>query len=158
MAETFLEVGDKLKNIKVTLTDGTQKKLGDLSGDKGLILYFYPKDNTPGCTKEACNFNDNLAALEKAGYNVVGVSKDSVKSHQSFTEKYELRFPLISDEATELIQEAGVWQEKKNYGKTYMGIVRSTYVLDPKLKVKKVYKKVKTTDHADTLMVDLEEL
>lgn len=155
MNDTFIDEGKKLKDRKVVLTDGGSKKLSQLSGKSGLIVYLYPKDNTPGCTKEACSFRDEYSVLKKMGYEVVGVSKDSVDSHKRFTEKHSLPFPLISDTEGELIQELGAWQEKKNYGKTYMGIVRSTFILDPKLKVRKVYPRVKTNTHASDIIADL---
>lgn len=157
MADEFKKVGSKVRDLKVTLTDGSEKKLSQLMGKNGMILYFYPKDNTPGCTKEACSFRDENAPLKKEGYTTVGVSKDSVASHQKFSEKYELNFPLISDPDLKLIQEMGVWQEKTNYGKKYMGIVRSTFILDSDLKVKQVIEKVKTNTHGSDLLTLLKE-
>ena len=155
MAEGLAKPGKKVRDRQVALTDGGTKKLSELVGKKGLVLYFYPKDSTPGCTKEACSFRDNLAALKKAGYTVAGVSADSVASHQKFTEKQELNFPLISDPEKKLIEDLGVWQEKQNYGKTYMGIVRSTFILDAGLKVVHVYEKVKTNTHGSDVLADI---
>ncbi len=151
----FVSKGTKLKNFKVTLTDGSITDLKSLCGPKGLVLYLYPKDSTPGCTKEACSFRDHHDSIQKEGFSVAGVSADSVSSHARFTEKQGLNFPLISDVEKELITALGAWQEKKNYGKTYMGIVRSTFILDPALKVLKVYEKVNTASHGADILADL---
>ncbi len=150
--------GKKVKDYKVIVGEGETRKLSELTGKKGLVLYFYPRDNTPGCTKEACGFRDNLSALKRAGYGVVGVSPDSPASHKKFSEKFSLPFPLISDESHELSEALGVWQEKKNYGKTYMGIVRSTFLLDAERKILKVYGKVKPEPHAAEILEDLKDL
>lgn len=147
--------GKKIKDFSVVLTDGTKKSLSDLAGKKGLVLYFYPKDNTPGCTKEACSFRDGLEDLAGAGYSVAGVSPDSPLSHQKFTSKFSLNFPLIADESKELAEYFGVYREKKNYGKTYMGIVRTTFVLDGSLKLLRIYEKVKPEAHAAEILSDL---
>lgn len=144
-----------MKDRKVILTDGSTRKLSELCEKNGLVLYIYPKDNTPGCTREACSFRDEASPLRDMGYGVAGLSKDSIDSHKKFTEKYTLNFPLISDPEGALIADLGAWQEKKNYGKTYMGIVRSTFILDPKLKVVKVYPKVNTATHAVDILRDL---
>lgn len=157
MAAKFLVPGKKVKDRTVVLTGGEKKKLSELVGKKGMVLYFYPKDSTPGCTKEACNFRDFHREIQTAGYSVVGVSMDSVESHDRFTEKQSLNFPLISDPDRKLIEDCGVWQEKKNYGKTYMGVVRSTFVVDPGLKILRVYEKVKTTTHGADVLADLIE-
>ncbi len=158
MADTLLEPGKKIRDRNVTLQDGSKVKLSTLTGKSGMVLYFYPKDNTPGCTKEACSFRDDYSGLKKMGYSVVGVSKDSVASHQKFIEKHELNFPLISDDEGRLIEDLGVWQEKKNYGKTYMGIVRSTFIVGSDLKIIKTYDKVKTNTHAQDILADLKEM
>ena len=154
MAEA-LKAGKKLRDRTVAITDGSKKKLSALSGPKGLILYFYPRDNTPGCTKEACSFRDNHTRLKKMGYGLVGVSTDSVRSHQSFTEKQNLNFPLIADEEHALAEACGVYGEKKLYGKSYMGITRTTFVLDPDLRVRRVYDKVKVDGHSEQILGDL---
>jgi peroxiredoxin Q/BCP len=121
------------------------------------VLYFYPKDDTPGCTKEACGIRDHWAAFRKAGLNVYGVSKDDAKSHQKFIAKYDLPFPLLTaDEAT--LDKLGAWQEKSMYGKTYMGIQRMTYLLGKDGKVLKTYPKVKPEEHADELLADFKAL
>lgn len=114
---------------------------------KYVVLYFYPKDNTPGCTTEACNFRDANAEFVKQGAAVIGISKDSPASHQKFKEKYHLNFPLWSDPGQRLIEAFGVWQQKKMMGKTYMGVVRSTFLIDPKGVVAKIWKNVNPKQH-----------
>ncbi|MDH5656113.1 MAG: peroxiredoxin [Spirochaetia bacterium] len=151
------EEGKKIKDRKVTLTDESSIKLSELSGKKGMILYFYPKDNTPGCTTETCSFNDGFSVLKKMGYTIVGVSPDSPKSHQKFTDKYSLKFPLIADEEKKLCMDAGVWAEKSMYGRKYMGVLRTTFVLEPSLKIIRVYEKVKPAGHAEQIMKDLKD-
>jgi len=128
-----------------------------LSGFKGkkLILYFYPKDNTPGCTAESCNLNDNYEFWISKGYEVVGISPDSVASHQKFVEKFGLKFNLIADTSKEILEAYGVWGEKVNYGKTYMGVIRTTFVIDEKGTIKKIFKKVDTKEHTDQIVKDL---
>lgn len=154
----YPEVGKKAPSFTAVNTEGKKVKLSELVGEKGLVLYFYPKDATPGCTKEACDFRDNLARLKKAGFNVVGVSKDDTKSHQKFTEKQGLNFPLLSDENGEICEKYGVWQEKQFMGKKSMGIVRTTFLLDSNLKVLKVYEKVKVDGHVDEILNDISKL
>ncbi|MCB1168293.1 MAG: thioredoxin-dependent thiol peroxidase [Leptospiraceae bacterium] len=141
------EVGTKVKNQTVVMQDGTKKKLKDLLGKKGMVLYFYPRDNTPGCTKEACSFRDHNKDIEKLGYSIVGVSADSVASHQKFIEKQSINFPLISDESAELCGQLGVWGEKSMYGKKFMGIQRATFLLDDSLKIIHSWPKVKVDGH-----------
>lgn len=123
----------------------------DLLGKK-TIIYFYPKDNTSGCTAQACNLRDNYAALTAAGYNVVGVSKDSTASHQKFIQKFELPFTLLSDTTTEMQQLFGVWAEKKLYGKTYMGTLRTTFIFNEEGVLEKVVEKVDTKNHAAQIL------
>ena len=123
-----------------------------------LTYYFYPRDSTPGCTTEACDFRDNLNRLGKLGINVVGISKDDPKSHQKFTDKQSINFPLISDETGEICESYGVWQEKVFMGRKGLGIVRTTFLLDSSLKVLKVYEKVKVKGHVDEILNDLKEL
>ena len=126
-----LEVGKMAPDFEAELTNGDKVTHSNIlsSGEK-VILYFYPKDSTPGCTVQACDFRDNFSKLQSAGFRVLGVSKDSSKSHQKFIETHELPFELIVDSDTELHQLYGVWREKMNYGKTYMGVSRSTFVID----------------------------
>ena len=126
-----LEVGEMAPDFEAELTNGDKVILSNiLSSGQKVILYFYPKDSTPGCTVQACDFRDNFSKLQSAGFRVLGVSKDSSKSHQKFIDTHELPFELIVDSDTELHQLYGVWREKMNYGKTYMGVSRSTFVID----------------------------
>ncbi len=148
-----LEVGDKAPDFDALLTDGSQVSLNDiLSNDERVVLYFYPKDNTPGCTTQACDFRDNYSILQSAGYRVLGVSKDSSKSHLNFTDKYELNFDLIVDQDIELHQKYGVWREKNNYGKTYMGVSRSTFVIDTDGTLIWVGYNIRAKGHVEKLM------
>ncbi len=151
----MLKEGDKLPQFSVPDQSGEAKTFDDLKGPGGLVLYFYPKDNTPGCTLEAQDFRDRLKDFRAAGFNVAGVSKDSVKSHCGFTEKQSLNFPLLSDSDGALCEAAGAWREKKNYGRTYMGIVRSTVVAAEDGTVLKVYPNVKAKGHADKVLDDV---
>ena len=130
--------------------NGKLVKLTDQSGKK-VILYFYPKDNTPGCTAEACNLRDNYNSLLKNGFSVIGVSADSEKSHKGFAEKYSLPFPLIADTSKKILNDYGVWGEKKLYGKTYMGVLRTTFVIDEKGIIEKIIEKVNTADHTEQI-------
>ncbi len=134
---------------------GTIRKLQDFQG-KWLVLYFYPKDDTPGCTKEACNFRDSFHALEQKGVAIVGVSRDSVVSHQKFAKKYKLNFPLLSDPDKKIIEAYGAWGPKKIFGRTFDGIKRMTYLIDPEGKIKKVYEKVNPLKHAGEITKDIE--
>ena len=142
-----------MPQFEVVDQDGKTVKSEDFIGKgRKTIIYFYPKDNTPGCTAEACSLRDNYAALTAAGYNVVGVSKDSAKSHQKFAEKYGLPFPLIADEDTRLNQAFGVWREKKMAGRTYMGTVRTTFIIDEQGIVTHIIDKVNTKDSANQIL------
>ncbi len=123
----------------------------DLKG-KWTVLYFYPKDDTPGCTKEACNFRDNYGAIQAKGAVVLGVSGDSEASHQKFQEKYELPFQLLADPGNEVARAYGAWGTKQNYGKTYEGIIRSTFIIDPAGRVAKVWKRVKPDAHGQEVL------
>ena len=128
-----------------------------LEGFKGkkLILYFYPKDDTPGCTAEACNLNDNYEYWISKGYEVVGISPDSEASHQKFVKKYGLKFNLIADTSKEILQSYGVWGEKVNYGKTYMGVIRTTFVINEEGVIEKIFKKVDTKEHTSQISKEL---
>jgi peroxiredoxin Q/BCP len=150
----MIEPGSVAPDFNLPDQHGHEQKLSDYKG-KWIVLYFYPKDLTPGCTTEACNFRDDFSNFEKLDAVVLGVSKDSVKRHQKFSEKYELPFPLLSDEHGSVCENYGVWQEKSLYGKKYMGIARLTYLIDPDGKIAKVYPKVKPKDHAEELLNDL---
>ncbi len=138
--------------------DGNNKSLKDYA-DKWLVLYFYPKDDTPGCTQEACSFRDSREIIGQFGNaEVVGVSKDSVKSHRKFFDKHKLNFTLLSDESTEMIKAYGAWQEKSMFGKSYMGIARTTFIIDPQGIIVKEYPKVSPKDHAGQIIKDLRDL
>lgn len=131
--------------------------LEDFRGKK-VVLYFYPKDNTPGCTKQACAFKDNFSKFQNMNCVIIGISKDSVRSHMNFTNKYELPFLLLSDPSTETIQAYDVWKEKKMYGKTYMGIIRSTYIIDEKGMIAETMEKVKPDSNPSDAIAYLEQM
>ena len=152
----YLEPGDKIKDTTILLTDGRKEKISQLMGTKGLVLYFYPKDDTPGCTTQACDFRDNQTPIKKIGYNVVGVSGDSIESHQEFTKKQKLNFPLIADTGHALATKLGVYGEKNLYGRIIEGIRRTTYIMDTQLKITKVYKNVRAKGHVERLLKDLQ--
>lgn len=139
MAE--LQPGDKAPAITAKNQHGETVSLSDFAGKK-VILYFYPKDNTPGCTTEACNFRDNYQTLQKDGFEVIGVSIDSEQSHQKFISKFELPFTLLADEEQKIVQDYGVWVEKNMYGKKYMGTARTTFIIDENGVINHVIKKV----------------
>lgn len=123
-----------------------------------VVLYFYPKDDTPGCTKEACNFRDSLHSLENLGIQILGVSKDSVASHKKFAQKYNLNFPILSDESKKVINLYKAWGEKKFMGKTFSGTLRITYLIDPKGKIVKIYQKVNPLTHTSQILKDASSL
>lgn len=147
---TQLKVGDKAPSFEGVNQNGEKISLADFSGKK-LILYFYPKDNTPGCTAESCNLNDNYDFWLNKGFDVVGVSPDSEKSHQKFIDKYGLKFNLIADTEKEILQAYGAWGEKSMYGKKYMGVLRTTFVIDENGMIQDVFTKVKTKDHTNQI-------
>src|SRR5262245_53880154 len=149
MAE--LKVGQKAPDFTLLNDAGEKVTLADFKGKK-VVLYFYPKDDTPGCTTEACNFRDGLAAIKRKGAVVLGVSADSVDSHKKFKKKFELNFPLLADPEKAMIERYGVWKEKSMYGKKYMGIERITFVIDGDGKISHVFPKVKVTDHYDEVL------
>jgi peroxiredoxin Q/BCP len=150
---------EKDKAPKFTLPDQNENNvsLSDYKG-KWVILYFYPKDMTPGCTTEACDFRDENTVLDQRGIAVLGVSKDNVSKHKKFEEKHFLSFPLLSDENGTVCEDFGVWQEKKLYGKKFMGIVRSTFIINPKGVIAKVYPKVKVKGHVAEVVADINKL
>ena len=150
------EVGQNAPDFEAELTDGTTIMLSKIldRGEK-VILYFYPKDSTPGCTKQACDFRDNFDRLKAVGYRVIGVSKDSSKSHSNFINKHNLNFELIVDQEIELHNLYGVWREKMNYGKTYLGVSRSTFVIGLDGNFEFVGYNVKATGHVERLMNEL---
>ncbi|MBN2852697.1 MAG: thioredoxin-dependent thiol peroxidase [Clostridia bacterium] len=147
----MLKVGDKVKDFTLTGDDGNEVSLSSFRGKK-VVIYFYPKDNTPGCTKEACSFRDAYDDILENGAVVLGISKDSVKSHQKFKGAFKLPFYLLSDPDNKVIEDFGAWQEKSMYGKTYMGIVRSTYIIDEKGFVSKVFPKVSPDEHGKEIV------
>ena len=148
-----LEKGDKIPELLGTDQDGKEIKASDYEGKK-LILYFYPKDNTPGCTAQACSLKDSDSELLKAGYQILGVSVDSETSHQKFIKKHSLPFPLIADTDKKLVEEFGVWQEKTMMGRKYMGTVRTTFVVDEKGEILHVIsgRAVNTKEHASQIL------
>ncbi|HTY43099.1 MAG TPA: thioredoxin-dependent thiol peroxidase [Thermoanaerobaculia bacterium] len=147
----LLEVGDKAPAFKTKNQDGDAVSLGDFKGRK-VALYFYPKDDTPGCTKEACSFRDAWAKFRKKGIAVLGVSIDDEKSHRKFADKFSLPFPLLADTDKKIVTAYGVWGEKSMYGRKYMGIHRVTYLIDEKGRIAAVWPKVKPEDHADEVL------
>ena len=150
------EVGQNAPDFEAELTDETKIRLSEiLEGGEKVILYFYPKDSTPGCTKQACDFRDNFDRLKAVGYRVIGVSKDSSKSHSNFINKHNLNFELIVDQDTELHNLFGVWREKMNYGKTYLGVSRSTFVIGLDGNFEFVGYNVRATGHVERLMKEL---
>lgn len=146
-----LKIGDSAPSFRASTAGHQNISLEDFRGRK-VVLYFYPRDNTPGCTKEACDFRDASARFQNMGITVLGVSPDSAESHQKFQRKYSLPFLLISDEDHCIANAYGVWQEKSLYGKKFMGIVRSTFVIDKKGEIAAIYKKVKVTGHVESLL------
>lgn len=147
-----MQVGDKAPDLLGFDQEGREVRISNYPGKK-VALYFYPKDNTSGCTAEACSLRDGYEALLVAGYQVIGVSKDSAKSHQGFIAKHSLPFPLIADTETTLQQTFGVWAEKKLYGRTYMGTLRQTFIIDADtLIVERIIEKVKTSDSANQIL------
>ena len=150
----MLEVGTKAPDFTLPDQDGNMHFLSEYRGKK-VILYFYPKDNTAGCTKQACGFAERYPQFTEMGAVVLGVSKDSVASHKKFEEKYGLPFTILSDPELVAIQAYDVWQEKKNYGKTYMGVVRTTYLIDENGKIVKAFDKVKAADNPEQMLGEL---
>ena len=147
----MIEVGTKAPDFSLEDKDGNIVKLSDFLGKK-VVVYFYPKDNTPGCTRQACAFGARYKEFEKKGIVVIGISKDSVASHQKFADKYSLPFILLSDTELEAIKAYGVWQEKKLYGKVSMGVVRSTFIIDENGIVERVMPKVKPDTNAEEIL------
>ena len=147
----MLKKGDKIPSVLGLASDGTEVMASDFAG-KPLVIYFYPNDNTPGCTAEACSLRDSYPALLDKGYTLIGISKDSVESHRKFAEKYSLPFLLLSDHSTEVNQAFGVWQLKKMAGREYMGTVRTTFITDADHVITEVITKVDTKKAADQLL------
>ena len=147
----MIKIGDKMPSFEVVDQDGKTVRSEDLLGKK-TIIYFYPKDNTSGCTAEACNLRDNYEAMIAKGYNVIGVSKDSAASHKKFAEKYQLPFTLLADTSTAMIQAFGAWGEKSLYGRKYMGTLRETFIFDENGVLVEIIDKVDTKNHAAQIL------
>jgi peroxiredoxin Q/BCP len=153
----WLEAGTKAPAFTLAADDGTKIKLADLKGSP-VVLYFYPADDTPGCTREACAFRDRSAELKKLGARVLGVSPDDVASHPKFRDKYELNFPLLADPDHKVAEKFGAWREKNMYGKKSMGIVRSTFLIDAAGIIQRVWKSVKVDGHDTAVIEAVKEL
>ena len=150
----MLKIGEKAPEFTATTDTGAEISLSSLRGKK-VVLYFYPRDNTPGCTTEACDFRDRAEALAAKDAVVLGVSTDTVASHEKFKAKYDLPFTLLADPDKELVSAYGVYQEKKQYGRSFMGTVRTTFVIDEGGTITSVFEKVKVKDHADAVLASL---
>ena len=151
-----INIGKKIKDITITTTDN-KNKLSDYL-NKNLILYFYPRDMTPGCTTESIEFNENISKIKRAGWNVVGVSRDTIKSHLKFIDKHSFKFPLISDEDEKVCNMFDVIKEKSLYGRKYMGIDRSTFLISTDLKIINLWRNVKVKGHVDEVINKIKEL
>ncbi len=148
------KIGDVAPNFRLPSTTGKEIELKQFKG-KDVILYFYPKDDTPGCTAEACSFRDHESDLAKHGAAVLGVSTDSLESHDKFRGKHNLNFPLLSDQTADIAKMYGVWKEKNLYGRRTWGVARTTYWIGPDGRIKKIYKKIDTAKHAEEILADL---
>ncbi len=147
----MLHEGDKAPDFSAKDDEGNNVSLKDFRG-KNVVLYFYPKDNTSGCTKEACDFRDNIGRIKRADTVVLGVSPDNEKSHTKFKLKFGLTFPLLVDEDKTLVNAYGVWKEKSMYGRKYMGVERTTFIIDAKGRIAKIFPKVKVAGHVDAVL------
>jgi len=152
----MLEIGKKVPDFSLQNQDGKKISLKDFIGRK-VVLYFYPKDDTSGCTKEACSFSDNLPKFSKVDTVILGVSPDSVKSHKKFSEKYKLKFDLLADEEKKVVEKYGVWKEKSMYGRKYMGVERTTFIIDERGKIKTIFNKVKVDGHDKEVLAALKD-
>lgn len=148
---TQLKIGDKAPHFSLMGDDGKEHSLKEFKGKK-IVLFFYPKDDTSGCTKEACSFRDNTPLIKKRGAVVIGVSGDSVESHKKFVSKYDLNFVLLSNEDRSVLNEYGVWKEKSMYGRTFMGIQRTTFIIDEHGKISHIFPKVKVDGHTEEVL------
>jgi len=146
-----LKVGQKAPDFTVMNDKGEKVKLSDYKGKK-IVLYFYPKDDTPGCTKEACAFRDGISKIKAHGAVVLGVSPDSVESHKKFKDKFELNFPLLADTEKKVVEAYGTWKEKSMYGRKYMGVERTTFIIDEQGKISHIFPKVKVGEHYDEVL------
>lgn len=152
----MIEVGRKAPAFTLPSSEGGTVSLSDFPGKK-VVLYFYPKDNTPGCTVEACDFRDSFTHIQAAGAVVLGISADSIASHEKFRDRFALPFPLLSDESHAMMEAYGVWKERKNYGRTYMGIERTTVLVDGEGIVRRIWPKVTVKGHVDAVLAALTE-
>ena len=150
-----LKIGQKAPDFTVLNDKGEKVKLSDFKGKK-VVLYFYPKDDTPGCTKEACAFRDGAGEIKKLGAAIIGVSVDSVETHKKFKTKFDLNFPLLADTDKKMVEAYGTWKEKSMYGKKYMGIERTTFIIDEQGKISHIFPKVKVDEHYDEVIEALE--
>lgn len=150
-AQQMIEIGKPAPAFHLADQNGSKHRLSQYKG-RWVVLYFYPKDNTPGCTTQACGFRDNEAQLQARGAVVLGISPDDTKSKAKFAGKYDLNFPILADEGAGICEKYGVWQEKSMYGKTYMGVVRTTFLIDPKGKVAQRFDKVKVKGHTEAVL------
>lgn len=148
----MLKINDLAPDFELPYNPDEFVKLSDFKGEKHVVLYFYPKDSTPGCTQEACDFRDSLNAFNALDVVVLGVSRDGLKSHDKFSQKYQLNFPLLADPDGEVCEPYGCWKEKSMFGKKYMGIERSTFLIDKTGTIKNVWRKVKVTGHIDEVL------
>jgi thioredoxin-dependent peroxiredoxin len=152
----MVEEGQQAPDFRLPADDGTTVSLADLRGKK-VVLYFYPKDDTPGCTTQACDLRDSLSRIESAGAVVLGVSPDPVESHQKFKEKHDLNFPLLADEEHQVAEAYGVWKEKSMFGNKFWGVERSTFVIDAEGRLEKVWRRVRPKGHAEKVMAAIEK-
>ena len=152
----MLEEGKQAPEIKLKDQDGNTVSLDEFKGQK-VVVYFYPKDDTTGCTKEACRFRDEFPRFEKLEIKVIGISPDSIESHKKFADKYNLPFTLLSDEGKEVLEAYDVWKQKSMYGRNYMGVERTTYIVDENGKIEKVFPKVKVENHIEEVLKALNE-
>ncbi len=152
-----IQINKSAPDFSLPDQDGKKHKLSDYRG-QWVLIYFYPKDDTPGCTTEACTLRDNLPKFGKLKAKVFGISVDSIASHKKFAEKYKLPFTLLADEDKKVVEKYGVWQEKSMYGRKYMGTVRNSYLINPEGKIAKIYEKVKPAEHAGQVLEDIKAL
>ncbi len=152
-----LEIGKVAPAFNLPSSEGKSIKLADFKGKKNIVLYFYPKDNTPGCTQEACDFRDAYSRLKKKAV-ILGVSPDPLKAHEKFIEKFELPFTLLSDEGKEMLKNYGVWQKKKFMGREFMGVIRTTVIVDKQGKIYQIFSNVKVKGHLEEVEAALSEL